>query len=346
MRIQRRGFKRAQTKSFLKKKTKKILWSHFFKRCFLHFEKKTLEKWHEENLFRKDVTKRESKGEKKVVEMRRHWSGLAPKSQFTQHNSHKTCNLALHKAFWVTQASFFFECCEKACASRQWHWPHHRCTAFCRSSTVSEHSKLGELVFPPYTAMCWICGTTTVFLHHFEQHHWQIEQLDFSDFGLVSSVVFIWLLFVFVSPSVFPSITHFIISFQPTPHLLSVNLFLFQKKKLQGCIHFVPVIWQFLSLSSSPKPCWTSAWAFHGSCSCALRRWREPRWLYIFQFACFLFQAVELPFHIFVFLARSLFDLRHRPSNPLGSASPPQVAQSFLLLFLPLVEEGGWTKRE
>ena len=31
----------------------------------------------------------------------------------------------------------------------------------------------------------------------------------------------------------------------------------------------------------------------------------------------------------FVFLARSSLDLRHRPFDPLGSASPPQVAQSF-----------------
>ena len=38
----------------------------------------------------------------------------------------------------------------------------HRCTAFCRSSsTVSEHSKLREFVFPWQTAMYWICGTTT-----------------------------------------------------------------------------------------------------------------------------------------------------------------------------------------
>ena len=40
--------------------------------------------------------------------MRRHWSVLAPKSQFTQHNSHWTCNLALHNALWEIQSSFFF----------------------------------------------------------------------------------------------------------------------------------------------------------------------------------------------------------------------------------------------
>ena len=51
------------------------------------------------------------------------------------------------------------------------------------------------------------------FLHHLEQHHWWIEQLHFSDFGLVSSVFFIWLLFV----SVFPSVS----SINPTLHHLS-----------------------------------------------------------------------------------------------------------------------------
>ena len=49
------------------------------------------------------LQKKESKGEKKVMEMRRHWSGFAP----TQHHFHYTCNLVLHKAFWGTQSSFF-----------------------------------------------------------------------------------------------------------------------------------------------------------------------------------------------------------------------------------------------
>ena len=40
------------------------------------------------------------------------------------------------------------------------------------------------------------------FLHIFEQHHVQNEQLDSPDYGLVSSVVFIQPLFVSVSPSV------------------------------------------------------------------------------------------------------------------------------------------------
>ena len=59
-----------------------------FSKVFSTLWKIDIGKWHKENRFRKDVTKKESKGEKKVVEMRRHWSGSAPKSQFTQHNSH------------------------------------------------------------------------------------------------------------------------------------------------------------------------------------------------------------------------------------------------------------------
>ena len=56
----------------------------------------------------------------------------------------------------------------------------------------------------------------------------------------------------------------------------------------------------------------------------------ESRGDFICHFACLLFQVMKLPFHnFFVFLARSSLDLRHRPLDPLGSASPPQVAQSF-----------------
>ena len=40
--------------------------------------------------------------------MRRHWSGFTPKSHFTQHNFHYTCNVALHKPLWRIQSSFLF----------------------------------------------------------------------------------------------------------------------------------------------------------------------------------------------------------------------------------------------
>ena len=72
----------------------------------------------------------------------------------------------------------------------------------------------------------------------------------------------------------------------------------------------------------------------YGRCSCALRRWREPRWFYL-PICLFPLRSRWVAFRqIFVFLARySSFDLRHRPLNPLGSASPPQVAQCFQELF-------------
>ena len=95
--------------------------------------------------------------------MRRHWSVFTDKSQFTQHNSYYWCNLALHKALWRTQSIFLFlfGWWDEASASRERHWPPYRCTALFGTSTVSEHTKSRELVFPSQTAMYWICGTTT-----------------------------------------------------------------------------------------------------------------------------------------------------------------------------------------
>ena len=120
---------------------------------------KKRERWHlVRKMFRKNL-----KGEKKKVEKTRHWSGFTLKSKFTQHNFHYTCNLPLHTAPWRTQSSFsfFWMVGKKAFAPRQGHWPPFRCIAVCGTSTVSEHSKLRELVFPSQTAMHWICGTTT-----------------------------------------------------------------------------------------------------------------------------------------------------------------------------------------
>ena len=51
------------------------------------------------------------------MEKRRHWSGFTPMSKFTQHTSYWTCNLVLHRAFWVTQASSFLNGGKK--------WMHH-----------------------------------------------------------------------------------------------------------------------------------------------------------------------------------------------------------------------------
>ena len=127
--------------------------------------------------------------------------------------------------------------------------------------------------------------------------------------------------------SINPTLHHL---FFRNPHVIFFQWIYVHTKTLQGCIHVAPVIWPILSLNSSPKPCWTWARAMYGSCSCALRRWREPRWL------CLPVCLFSLPCHGVVFAqflvlpARSSsFDLRHRPSNLPGSASPPQVAQSF-----------------
>ena len=94
---------------------------------------------------------------------RRYWSGFTPMSKFTQHTS--CCE---HAIWFFTELSeglrlLLFWMVGKTNASRQEYWPPYRCIAFCRSSTVSEPSKLGELVFPPHTAMYWICGSTKVF---------------------------------------------------------------------------------------------------------------------------------------------------------------------------------------
>ena len=89
----------------------------------------------------------EFKREKKVVQKRRHWSGFLRPSR----SSHNTI-LTKHATWFITKLSeglrlpsFCFEWWEGANASRQGHRPPLRLSAFCRSSTVYEHSKLGDL---------------------------------------------------------------------------------------------------------------------------------------------------------------------------------------------------------
>ena len=102
--------------------------------------------------------------------MRRHWSGFTLKSKFTQHKFHYTCNLALHKTLWRIQSSFlfFFNGDQKTSASRQGHWPLHRCTALFGLSTVSGHSKLRELVSMTNGNVVNLWHYDK-FLHHLEQ---------------------------------------------------------------------------------------------------------------------------------------------------------------------------------
>ena len=66
------------------------------------------EKKEEVTSCQKKCYKKNLKGEKKVVDMTRHWSVFTLKSKFTQHNFHYTCNLALHTAPWRTPSSFLF----------------------------------------------------------------------------------------------------------------------------------------------------------------------------------------------------------------------------------------------
>ena len=166
-----RSKKKAKINIFWKKKRKKKIFPERTRLCFCqnvrievkHFQKGMVK--HFRKCFKDMVRYGEkggkghlpesNQGEKKVVEMRRHWSGFTPKSHFTQHNSYYSCNLALHKPLWRIHSSFLFlfGWWEKASASRERHWPCCRCIALFGNSTVSEHSLLRELVFPSQTAM-------------------------------------------------------------------------------------------------------------------------------------------------------------------------------------------------
>ena len=86
-RIQRRGFNNREHKQRVSFFDKKNCCVPCFQRCFPHCENRH---WKNDikRIVSEKMSQKKSKGEKKVVEMRRHWSGLAPKSQFTQHNSH------------------------------------------------------------------------------------------------------------------------------------------------------------------------------------------------------------------------------------------------------------------
>ena len=98
------------------------------------------------------------KKEKKVVEMRRHWSRFTPKSQFTQHNSCYTCNLALHKPLWRTQSSFLFFFLDGGTK------PLHPLSLYCAFGNLHSFWTQyieGNLSFQSQTAVYWISGTAT-----------------------------------------------------------------------------------------------------------------------------------------------------------------------------------------
>ena len=130
--------------------------------------------------------------------MRRHWSVFAP----TQHHFHYTCILVLHKAFWGTHSSCFLMVWKSQCITTG-------------TLTTPSLCCILQIIFHCFWTL-WIqrtCrgithGNVLNLWHHdsfffaHEQDHVQNDQLDSSHYGLVSSVVFIWLLFVFVSFSV------------------------------------------------------------------------------------------------------------------------------------------------
>ena len=128
------------------------------------------------------------------------------------------------------------------------HRPPFRFSAFCRTSTVSEHSKFRE------TCRCITHGNVLnlwhhdSFLHIFEQHHVQNEQLDSPDNGLVSSVVFIQPLFVSVSPSVLLHHSHTSSSCLTKPSS-SFSESGSTPKHCKGASPLAPVVWQIPSFS-------------------------------------------------------------------------------------------------
>ena len=223
---------------------------------------------------------------------------------------------------------YCFEWCEEPSAPRQEHWPLHRFTANIQS--FSTHLQFGR------TCRCITHGNVLNlwqhdnFLHIVEQYHVQNDPLDPPDYGLVSSVIFIWLLFVSVSPSVLFDHSH-TSSFRVNHAVIFFQRILFHSETLQGCIPLAPVVWQVLSfciIGSVLRPSLVGhgAWALYCRRSCALHWWREPRWLYL-PVCLFLLPSHWVAFSSFS-LARSSLDLRHRPLNPLGSVSLPWVSQS------------------
>ena len=180
--------------------------------------------------------------------MRRHWSGFAPKSKFTQHNFHHTCNLALGKSSLVDSIKFFLlKGVKKTSASRQEHRPPYRLNAFCRSSsTGAEHTKLGDfcrVITHGNVLNLWHHDS---FLHIFEQHYvrkhspcakWLSESISIPTHCNCASTSRLWFGKFFL--------------------VVSLDWF------------FAPAL-----LDTGHK-----AWALYGSRSCAPHWWREPRWL-------------------------------------------------------------------
>ena len=130
-----------------------------FQRSFLHCEnrhwKNDLKRLFSETMLQKKKRRKEGSGDETTLIGDHHPSSSSHNTNLTEHA------IWLFTKFSETSINFFFKWWEKANASRQEYWPPYRCIAFGRSSTVSEHSKFGELVVKSHTAMYWMCGTTT-----------------------------------------------------------------------------------------------------------------------------------------------------------------------------------------
>ena len=157
---------------------------------------------------------------------------------------------------WLHQV-FSYEWWEKASASRQGHWPLHRCTALFGTSTVFEPSKFGELVFPSQTAMHWSTTTSscttlssTMCKMNNSTSQTTVSSRPLFSFGFFSCP------FLHPCSSIIPTLHHFVLttpsfSFSEccsapklckgasTSHQWTANCFLW-----------------YLWIGSSPKPCW------------------------------------------------------------------------------------------
>ena len=195
---------------------------------------------------------------------------FTPMWKFTQNISYWTCGLVLHGALWGTQASIFLF----------WMVGKSQCSTTGTSTTIGfPHfaEELPSLAMPPMLPrnipMCGSCAWThtvqrvqirpNTFPQRFLSHisgtmpvsaagHWKPRLHHSSSFSDSNS---------------FQNIARV----HPPRDSDLANSFL-----------------QYRWIGSSPKPCWTWAWAFHGGPSCALRSSRGRRWLY---------QVTKLLFH-------------------------------------------------
>ena len=183
----------------------------------------------------------------------------------------------------------------------------------------------GNLSFHHKRQMYWICGTTTRSCTTLSSTIGKLNNsISQTSFGLFSCP------FLHLCSSITPTFHHIVLTTPSSSFSESCSI----PKRCKGASTSLQWFGKFTPhcrwTGSSPKLCWAQAltlswWSF--MCSSSLTSSRGDS---ICHLACLLFQVMKLLFHIFfVFLARSSLDLRLRLFDPLGSSSPPQVAQSF-----------------